>query len=343
MAAIGWGMVGYGWVARAFAAPAMRDAGHHLAGMVDPRPAAQAAAREDGVAVFDTLDALLADPSVEAVYVATPNHRHRQAVEAALAAGRAVLCEKPMAADLADVEAIAAAVARSGTPYGTAFEQRHHPAHAAIRAHLAAGRLGTVTAIRIVYACWLGADWQAAGGAANWRTDHAAAGGGAMMDLAPHGLDLVEFLLGERVAGVAAALQRRVHAYAVDDGAMIVGRTEGGVLVSLHVAYNHPETLPRRRLELTGTAGLVVAEDTMGQEAGGRVTLLDVGTGAASRLAVPDAEMSPFTLQMRAFAELVRGTGSGGFDAVRDLHTMRLLDQAYRSASRLHEASPPCP
>ena len=192
------------------------------------------------------------------------------------------------------------------------------------------GSLGTVTAIRIVYACWLGADWRTADGAENWRLDDAQAGGGALMDLAPHGLDLTEFLLGEPIETVTAQLQHRVHAYAVDDGAMLLGRTAHGVLVSLHVAYNHPETLPRRRLEIVGAGGMIVAENTMGQDPGGAVTLQDAATGVMRPLPFADAETSPFTRQMRAFAAAVRG--GGGFDAGRDLHTMRLLARAYQAA-----------
>ena len=160
----------------------------------------------------------------------------------------------------------------------------------------------------------------------------AEAGGGALMDLAPHGLDLVEFLLGEPIERLTAAIQHRVHDYAVDDGAMILGQTAGGVLVSLHVAYNHPETLPRRRLELLGTGGLLVAENTMGQDAGGRVTLQDAATGITSGLSVPDADTSPFTRQMQAFAKAWNGAAAGIFDVQRDLHTMRLLHQAYATA-----------
>jgi len=336
---LGWGIVGYGWVARDFSGPAMRAAGHKPAAIFDPSPTARAAARADGLAVHDTLASLLADPAVDAVYVATPNHRHRVPVEQALASGLPVLCEKPMAASLAEAQAMARAARASGTLYGTAFDQRHHPAHDAMRLAVSGGRLGTVTALRIVYACWLGADWSATGGSPNWRADPAAAGGGALMDLAPHGLDLVEFLLGEPVCAVTGAVQNRVHGYAVDDGAMILGRTASGVLVSLHVAYNHPETLPRRRLEVLGTDGLLVANDTMGQEPGGRVVLHDARTGEACPLEIPDADTSPFTRQIAAFGRAVHGEGRDRFDAVRDLHTMELLHQAYEAAARLQPAT----
>ncbi|WP_426954652.1 Gfo/Idh/MocA family protein [Muricoccus radiodurans] len=328
--AIGWGIAGYGWVARDYAAPAILAAGHAVRTVCDPVPAARDAARRAhaGAAVQDDLAPLLADPAVDAVYVATPNHLHRAAVEACAAAGKAVLCEKPMAATLEDAEAMAAAVARAGILYGTAFDQRHHPAHAAMRDAIAAGLIGTPTVIRIAYACWLGPDWSVTGEGDNWRADPRRAGGGALMDLAPHGLDLCAFLLGEPVEEIAALTQRRVQPYAVDDGAALIGRTAGGALVQLHVAYNCPDALPRRRLEVLGSAGQLVAENTMGQEPGGLVTHTDA-SGASRPLPVADMASSPFARQMAAFARALSTGDRETFSAARDLHTMRLLHAAY--------------
>ena len=329
---VGWGLVGFGWVARDYAAPALRISGHPIIGIHDPDPRARATARSLDLPAFASLADLLAAPGLEAVYVATPNHLHRAGVEAAAAAGKAVLCEKPMAQHLTDAEAMAAAVRGADVLYGTAFDQRHHPAHVAMRDTIASGAMGTVTAIRIVYACWLGPDWGASTRAENWRVDPARAGGGALMDLAPHGIDLVCHLLGEPLVTVSALTQRRVHAYDVDDGAMLIGRTARGVLATLHIAYNHADTLPRRRLEVIGTGGMLIAENTMGQDAGGTVLQYDAG-GGARPLAIDGADQSPFTRQMQEFSRAVRGERTGTFDLERDLETMRLLDQAYASAA----------
>jgi 1,5-anhydro-D-fructose reductase (1,5-anhydro-D-mannitol-forming) len=331
--ALRWGIVGFGWVARDYMVPAMSAAGHELAAVCDPSSDAQAAARALGAEVYERLDAFLADPSMDAVYVATPNHLHRPAVEAAARAGKAVLCEKPMAATLADAEAMAAACRQAGVLYGTAFDQRHHPAHRAVRAEIRAGRVGVVTAVRIVYACWVGRDWSACRGQDNWRIDAAKAGGGALMDLAPHGLDLVEYLLDEPVVEIRALTQRRVQDFSVDDGALLIGRARSGVLVFLHIAYNCPEGLPRRRLEVVGATGQLVALNTMGQEPGGALSFIDGATGVSSPVSVPDADGSPFLNQVRAFARALDTGDRAAFSLERDLHTMRLLEQAYAGAN----------
>ena len=326
---LGWGVIGLGWVARDYAVPGLQAAGGRLVAVADPDPGARRHAAALGAEAHAEAEALLADPAVEAVYVATPNHLHRAAVERAAAAGKPVLCEKPMAATLAEAEAMAEAVRAAGIRYGTAFDQRHHPAHAAIRAAIAGGAVGTVTAIRIAYACWVGAGWAQD----NWRADAARAGGGALIDLAPHGLDLVDYLLGEPVEEIAALTQRRVQDYPVDDGAMLLGRTRSGVLVQLHVAYNCPEGLPRRQLEVLGSTGQILAERTMGQAPGGRVWRIDGRLGLRVPLPVPEAGASPFARQMAAFARWMRGAGEpGAFSLARDLHTMRLIGRAYASA-----------
>lgn len=324
-----WGIVGFGWVARDFMVPAIAAAGHRLVNVADPAPAARTAAEALGAAAFNDVAALLEQP-LDAIYVATPNHLHLEPVRSAAAAAIPVLCEKPMAASLLQAEALAKSAV--GTLYGTAFDQRHHPAHRAIAAALAARSIGQVTAVRIHYACWVDAQWRPSGhqGSANWRADPEAAGGGAVMDLALHGLDLAEMLLGEPLACLHIDLQRRVHDYPVDDGGMLSGRFASGALFQSHVAYNCPEALPRRRLEIIGDEGQITAIDTMGQTAGGTV-LRSCGRSGRCESLPFDEDTSPFTAQAEAFAAAVRGAPHD-FSVTRDLKLMRLFDTAYTEA-----------
>ncbi len=324
-----WGIAGCGWVARDYVGPAIAaSANGTLAALHDLSPASLARM----AALFPTA-APHADPgdffaNIDAVYVASPNDAHRPLVEAAAAARVPVLCEKPMATTLADARAMVAACERAGVPYATAFDQRFHPAHQHLAGLARGGALGTVTAVRIAYCCWVGTDFQGD----NWRIDPARAGGGALMDLAPHGLDLACFLLDDRLADIAALGQSRVHGYAVEDGAMLIARTGRGVLVQLHVAYNCPETLPRRRLEMLGTGGQVVATDTMGQTPGGTLLRTDAATGHEALLDVPGANRSPFLNQVEAFAAALRGGPAFPFPPAHDLHIMELVLRAQRQA-----------
>ena len=327
---VNWGIAGTGWVARDYVAPAIvASANGRLVALHDRDPAALAA-MPDGPRRCLDLAAFLATPGLEAVYVATPNHAHRPLVEAAAARGLAVLCEKPMAASVADAEAMVLACRRAGVRYATAFDQRFHPAHREVERMVAAGVLGTVFAVRILYACWLPPDWSAD----NWRIDRNRAGGGALIDLAPHGLDLASMLLADTVVDVVAIGQQRVHSYAdaaVEDGAAIVARTASGVLVQAHVAYNCPDALPRRRLEVVGTLGQLVATDTMGQVAGGSLVFTDASTGGARAVDVGGADRSPFLNQVEAFADHVRGAAFPSSPEA-DLHLMRLVARAQEMA-----------
>ncbi|MFD0485341.1 Gfo/Idh/MocA family protein [Kineococcus sp. GCM10028916] len=328
----GWVIAGAGWVARDHMAPALASsATSRVVAVVDRDlgAATALAARFPGAQAHDDLATAFATPGAQIVYVATPNHAHREVALAAADAGLAVLCEKPLAASLEDAAALVAGCERAGVVAATAFDQRFHPAHEVMAEFIARGDLGTVTAVRIVYACWLPPGWAPPGSTTgdNWRVDPVRAGGGAYIDLAPHGLDLVGTLLGEDVSTATTHVQHRVHDYAVDDGSVLVGSTPSGVLVTISNSFNTVETLPRRRLEIVGTAGQLVANDTMGQDAGGRVEFIDAATGASRDLEF-DTTTSPFTGELRALEAAVTGGEDWRFPMSRDLRLLNLLHDA---------------
>ncbi|MFY1594869.1 Gfo/Idh/MocA family protein [Micromonospora sp. WMMD737] len=324
MKPVGWGVIGCGWVARDHVAPAIRAAGHRLVAACDRDPAAARALVPELLATAD-LHELLDHPEVEAVHVATPNHTHADVVATVAKAGVPVLCEKPLAATVADARRLVDAA--GGVLAGAAFDQRFHPAHQRIAGLVAAGDIGTVTAIRIVYGCWLPERWSPDGRPHdNWRVDPARSGGGALVDLAPHGVDLVGVLLGDDLTDLTVRTQRRVHPYPVDDGALLAGVTGAGVLVQAHVSFNTADPLPRRRLEVVGTGAQLVAVDTLGQDAGGTLTHLDAATGATTTMPI-DVEESPFTGQVRAFSAAVRGS-AWPWPLARDLRLHELLHTA---------------
>lgn len=340
---INWGLVGCGWVARDYVAPAIIGAPNaHLVALSDPNPRAMQRIGEfaTDAASYTSLDEFLAHPELDAVYIATPNHLHRPLCEAAARAGKHVLCEKPMALTLRDAQAMVAVCAEHGVTYATAFDQRFHAAHQLLLEKIQSGELGEITLVRIHYACWTPTDWRPAtddGAHENWRVDPKKAGGGAFIDLAPHGLDLAQMLVGEELVEIACLLQRRVFDYPVDDGAALVGRFASGALFTHNVAYNCPDNFPRRTLEVIGTRAMARLHNTLGQTPGGTFDLIDAATGQTQRLELdPSRDVSPFQNGVGAFSRALLDGTAFPFPPARDLHTMSILEQAVENSGGIH-------
>lgn len=329
---LGWAVVGCGQVVRNFVIPALQGASNaRLVALCDASAEALMRAPASGVSRYTALGSALADKDVQAVYIATPNALHAAMTEACAAAGKHVLCETPMALTPRDGLRMVAACQRAGVHYATAFDQRHHVAYRRLRTLVKEGALGTITQARIHSACWLPEDPTPD----DWRLDPEQAGGGAMFNLAPHGLDLLEVVLGDEWASLMALTQRRVHAYSVDDGAVLVGQLKSGALGVLQVAYNCPDTYPRRTLELIGTKARALASRTPGVP----LFLTDARTGQETRIILPPEEdSSPCLHQVEAFSACVLEGRPQPYAPERDVRLMGLLTQATRGG----RAFPPC-
>ncbi len=321
------GIVGFGWVARDYMVPAIRQSERVVLTAVCSAHTSDMADLPAEVPQFTNLADMLRQTSVDAVYIATPNHLHGAQAVACLEAGRHVLCEKPMATTPEDAEAMVRAAQRSGKIYATAFDQRFHPAHRVIQQLVQNHLLGTITQVKIDYACWLPADWAPD----NWRVDRSKAGGGAIIDLAPHGLDLLETLLSDRIVELTLYAQRAVHSYAVDDGGVLLLRFARGTLGTLHVGYNRPDTFPRRRLEIIGTERMLVAENTLGQDAGGTLRLFRAN-GERERRVPFNTKALPFEQQINDFADQILLGGSPQRTPDDDLRLFNLLHHALATA-----------
>jgi predicted dehydrogenase len=200
-------------------------------------------------------------PDVDVVDICTPAVLHRPIALAAAAAGKAILCEKPLARDAAEAEEMLAAVRRAGVPHMLCHNYRRVPAIALARRLLAVGRLGRIHHFRGVYLSDRQVDPQVV---RTWRHDRAQAGGGAILDLGSHVIDLCRFLLGE-IAEVSAALTTFVTERPlpgggkgpvdVDDAAVALLRFEEGFLGTLEVSRFATGHRNYNRFEINGSAG----------------------------------------------------------------------------------------
>ncbi|HKX88982.1 MAG TPA: Gfo/Idh/MocA family oxidoreductase [Sphingopyxis sp.] len=219
----------------------------------------------DSARAYATLDTLLAgeaalpaDQRMEALAIVTPNHLHAPMAIAALDAGFHVLSEKPMALDLAEAQAIGAAVARSGKLYGLAFTYSGYPLVEEARLRVARGDFGEIRLVQVEYSQgWLSRPIDRDGNKqAEWRTDPARAGlGGCLGDIGTHAFQLAEHVSGLAVESLSADLTTHVPGRRLDDDVSVLLRFKGGargVLKASQVAAGDENGL---RLRIHGEKG----------------------------------------------------------------------------------------
>ena len=215
MDAVGWGIIGCGNVTEVKSGPGFQKAeGSSLvAVMRRDRAKAEDYARRHGVPrAYDNADQLIADPAVDAVYIATPPSSHCELALRIAAAGKPCLVEKPMAVTHGECVRMNDAYRAAGVPLFAAYYRRALPRFLEARRLLSAGAIGPVTDVHVRISEPLATGDAAAG----WRFDPAIAGAGLFLDLASHCIDLLDFLLGP-IAEAAGLAVNTGGAYPAED------------------------------------------------------------------------------------------------------------------------------
>lgn len=307
----------------AVVAPAAEVDGVELAAVAARDGArARAAADEWGIDVaHDGYEALIADPSIDAVYIATPAALHRRWAIAALEAGKHVLCEKPIGANADDARAMVAAADAADRILMEAFHWRYHPFVAQVEALLAAGAVGAIERVEGVFEL---PDGVIGRGDIRWDL---ALGGGALMDLGCYAVQWLRWIVGDEPQVVSATAQCPVPGI---DGAL---RAElawpSGVTGSMQCSMIAPAAGRVASLTVTGADGeLVVANPLAPQNGDTSITV--EARGATTRHEVDRS--ASYHHQLVAFADAVatgRQPVTSGDDIVA---TMACIDACYRAA-----------
>ncbi len=225
MSTIRWGIIGTGMIANVFA-EALGRAKRGVKQAVGSRDAAKAkafAAQHGFAASHGSYEALLADQTVDAVYVSTPHPLHHRITLDALAAGKHVLCEKPMGITAAECAEMTAAAKRAGRVLLEAFMYRCHPQTQRILELVRGGAIGPVRMIRSCFTYGMGPDY-------NVRTDPRLRGGG-LYDVGCYCIDFSRMIAGEEPSQVQA-VGRIDPVSGVDDHVAAVMRFPGGAVAS---------------------------------------------------------------------------------------------------------------
>jgi predicted dehydrogenase len=269
---LGAAIVGAGFIGCVHARSA-RLAGARIAGVATSTPERSRAAGDRlGAPSYEDAEALVTAPDVDVVHLCTPNHLHASLATSALAAGKHVVCEKPLALDAGGAVALAEAADAAGKVATVPFVYRYHPTALEARARIAAGELGT---LRMLHGGYL-QDWLSTSEDDNWRVDPQLGGASrAFADIGSHWCDLAEFVTGERIAAVCAQAATVVperasrgsarafetasdgngHArrpVTTEDLVTVMFRTASGVLGSVLVSQVSPGRKNHLHLEVAG-------------------------------------------------------------------------------------------
>ena len=319
-----WGIIGVGDVTERKSGPGFQQARSSELVAVMRRDGAKAAdyARRHGVPRwYDDADALLADPEVDAVYIATPPDSHADYTLRAAAAGKPVYVEKPMARTTAECEAMIDACDTAGVPLFVAYYRRTMPRFLTVRDLLADGAIGTPRAVSIRLQRPAA---PAADGAVPWRLRPEVSGGGLFVDLGSHTLDLLDGLLGP-VTHCAGVADNVTGHHAAEDLVAATFTFGSGVHGVGLWAFDAAESIDE--VEIVGTAGSV-RFSTFDEEP------LRVTTGAGTRTI--DAPY-PETVQLpliQTVVDALLGLGecpSTGRSALRTTRVIDTLLAGYRA------------
>ena len=291
---VGVGVIGCGGIGRWHATSIRQLPGVQLVALADPDGAARdAAARTFGVPVFAVVEALLGHAEVELVSICTPPATHARLIEAAAAAGKHVLVEKPMAMTVADSDRALAACRAYGVHLGVVHQQRAQASTRALHQLSASGAFG-VPLLATVSHTWYKSRAQL--DRDQWRGD-AATGGGVLLDQAVHAIDLLVWFLGTPawVSGASASL---AHSPAAEDTAVAAIGFTGGALAVLAAGTATNRSRDDIMLEVSGTRG------------GFRLEIRDYDAAEITRLDVaPSDDVRARSLPAYEIEHLVRAAG----------------------------------
>lgn len=323
---LGWGLIGASTIAHEWMIEAIRaQPGNEVVSVMssDAQRGAAYAAQHQIANACTSLDALLANPAVGAVYISTTNELHAPQAIAAAAAGKHVLCEKPLALNLADARAIVQACEQAGVVLGTNHHLRSAASHQAIRQLVRAGAIGAPLFARVFHAVALPPHLQ------GWRIQNPQAGGGVVLDITVHDADTLRFILD---AEPLEAVSMTAVDGPVENGVMAVLRFDNGVLAQLHDAFN--VAYAGTGIEIHGSAGTIVGRNVMKQRPVGEVWLRTAE--GARQIALKPHNL--YVHSLAAFNLAVQGLGSvsaTGEDGVKSLAAALAVLEAARTGQRV--------
>jgi 1,5-anhydro-D-fructose reductase (1,5-anhydro-D-mannitol-forming) len=328
-----WGVIGASTIAREWMVPAINAQPDSMVAAV----ASSSAERGRRFAIeleipmaYASVAELLEGPAIDAVYISTTNEWHESQTLAAVAAGKHVLCEKPLALSLESAHRMVAAASVAGVMIGTNHHLRNASTHRTIRELIRSGAIGPPLAARVFHAVYLPPHLQ------GWRIDRPDAGGGVILDITVHDADTLRFALGDEVVEVTAmAASQGMGRAGLEDAVMGVMRFRSGAIAQFHDAFTAPHA--STGFEVHGTEGSLYGRDVMTQRPVGTVIIRR--EGREEEVAIEHENL--YERSVRCFNAAVRGEGepaATGEDGIRSLAVALAVREAAQTGRTVQVA-----
>jgi 1,5-anhydro-D-fructose reductase (1,5-anhydro-D-mannitol-forming) len=324
-----WALIGASDIAETRMLPAMRRLGHEVVGVASGSAERAAAfADRNGIPVSGLAADVVGRDDIDAVYVSSTNEHHRAQTELAAAAGKHVLCEKPLALSVQDGRAMVEACERAGVTLATNHHLPGAGTHRTIRALVAGGAVGRVLAVRVFHAVMLPERLQ------GWRLG-SKSGGGVALDITCHDAAVVNLLLGLLpVDVVALATHQGPWEAAAEDALMATLRYADGTLVQTHDAFT--VRYAPTGFQVLGSDGSIFATNVMTQDPGGTVVLQDA---SGEREIEVEDRRDLYEISVGGFAAAIAGESDrplvDGFDGLQAAQVAIAVRQAADSGERI--------
>jgi predicted dehydrogenase len=299
----------------------------------------QKAAQSFGMEYRPSADDIIRDPRIDAVIVTTETNRHAEFVERAAAAGKHILCQKPMATTVADCDRIIAAVEKHGVKFSMAFQMRHDPVNVKIRELVKEGAVGPVAVVRRRHAINVLLNPGFFRGPTRWHLDPVA-NIGMFFDDATHAADWFYWMLGE-ARSVTAEVDNVVTDLGTDDNGIAIyrfGRGEIGILLNSSTTVAAVSTT-----EIYGSEGTIIQDygdgpATSVPRSRDAAPLRMIRKGEQSwtefHLPIPKNQGERIAAVPRPFIDYVRGRTDTTISAREGRKSVEMVWGAYLSAAQ---------
>ncbi len=315
-----YGIIGYGRFAERRIAPSLMTCQHSRLVAIQKRDveAARKKAAEAGIPkAYGSVEELVADPEIDAVFIASANALHYEQTMIAARAGKHVLVEKPMAVSAAQCEEMITTCRSAGVKLGVGHNMRYTNAVRWLKQLVRSGEVGHVASVEALF--HIVADPRLR----TWVFDGKVAGGGAFADLGVHLVDAVRFVLGEDLQQIRALFRKEQQGGEVEIGVSVLAATDSGTLVRFDTWFELPF---RTELVLYGTrkaAGIVRFDAP--ERAG--LAFEDDGDGKRVLRELPSSD--PYREEIDRFSLAILGDVEPDIPGEEGLANQRILDAVY--------------